>query len=60
MFGAGKPGPMMVYFRVTDVDAAAARVRAAGGTAGETTPNANGWHADCLDDQGLAFSISST
>lgn len=59
MFGAGRPGPMMVYFRVADVDAAAARVRAAGGTAGETTPNSSGWHADCLDDQGLAFSIGS-
>lgn len=60
LFGAGRPGPISAYFRVGDVDAAAARVRAAGGTAGETTPNSDGWHADCRDDQGLAFSIAAS
>jgi predicted enzyme related to lactoylglutathione lyase len=53
---AGRPD---VYFRVADVDEAAARIRDAGGTAGETQPNSVGWHAACADDQGVVFSIGS-
>lgn len=53
---AGRPD---LYFRVSDVDAAAQRVRDAGGTAGETQPNSAGWHASCRDDQGVEFSIGS-
>lgn len=53
---AGSPD---VYFRVAHVDAAATRIRDAGGTAGETQPNSVGWHAACADDQGVVFSIGS-
>ncbi|MFC4854128.1 VOC family protein [Actinophytocola glycyrrhizae] len=53
---AGRPD---LYFRVADVDEAAQRVRAAGGTAGDTQPNSAGRHAACRDDQGVAFSIGS-
>lgn len=52
-------GAPQVYFRVADVDAAAERIRAAGGTAGPTEPNSAGHHAACRDDQGTAFSIGS-
>jgi predicted enzyme related to lactoylglutathione lyase len=53
---AGRPD---LYFRVADVDAAAQRVRDAGGAAGDTQPNSAGSHAACRDDQGVAFSIGS-
>jgi predicted enzyme related to lactoylglutathione lyase len=55
----GGAGATSLYFRVDDVDAAAERVRAAGGTAGEKEPNSAGWHAACVDDQGVSFSVSS-
>jgi predicted enzyme related to lactoylglutathione lyase len=44
-------------FAVNDVDAAAARVRAAGGTAGEPAEEPYGRIADCVDDQGLPFAL---
>jgi predicted enzyme related to lactoylglutathione lyase len=53
---AGRPD---LYFRVSDVDEMARRIREAGGTAGETQPNSAGWHAACRDDQGVEFSIGS-
>lgn len=53
---AGRPD---LYFRVADVDEAAARIRAEGGVAGERRPNSAGWHAECRDDQGIAFCVSS-
>lgn len=53
---AGRPD---LYFRVGDVDEVARRVRAAGGTAGDTQPNSAGRHAACRDDQGVEFSIGS-
>jgi predicted enzyme related to lactoylglutathione lyase len=53
---AGRPD---LYFRVADVEAAAQRVRDAGGTAGDRQPNSAGWHAACRDDQGVEFSIGS-
>ncbi len=59
MFGTGKAGPIMVYFQVKDLEAALERVRKAGGTPGQVQPNSAGWHADCVDDQGLRFSLSS-
>ncbi|OLF15187.1 VOC family protein [Actinophytocola xanthii] len=55
----GSAGRPSVYFQVDDVDAARERVRRAGGTAGPTQPNSAGWHADCRDDQGVAFSVGS-
>ena len=54
--GAGEPS---AYFQVDDVDAAARRIREAGGTAGPTETNAAGWHAACGDDQGVEFSIGA-
>lgn len=48
-----------LYFRVADVEQAAQRVRAAGGTAGDVQPNSVGSHAACRDDQGVSFSIGS-
>lgn len=59
MFGGGTSGQITVYFRVDDIEAAVARVRAAGGTSGPVEPNSAGWHADCRDDQGLKFSLGS-
>lgn len=55
----GGGGEISLYFRVDDVEAAAVRIREAGGTAGATEPNSAGWHAACQDDQGVSFSIGA-
>jgi predicted enzyme related to lactoylglutathione lyase len=57
--GAEQPGPISVYFQVDDIDTAAERIGAAGGTAGPAQPNSAGAHAACRDDQGLDFFIGS-
>ena len=44
-------------FAVDDVPTAVERVRAAGGQAGDPTEEAYGPSADCVDDQGTAFSV---
>ncbi|HZP29781.1 MAG TPA: VOC family protein [Acidimicrobiia bacterium] len=44
-------------FRVDDVAAAVARVRAAGGTATDPERRPYGISADCVDDQGTRFSL---
>jgi uncharacterized glyoxalase superfamily protein PhnB len=44
-----------IYFRVDDVEAAAARVRAAGGQVLSTGGSEAGGNAECVDDQGLRF-----
>ena len=44
-------------WRVADVRAAVARVRAAGGTASEPRQEPYGLTADCTDDQGTRFSL---
>jgi predicted enzyme related to lactoylglutathione lyase len=54
-----RAGPPDLYFRASDIDEAAQRVRDAGGTAGEKQPNTAGWHVACTDDQGVKFGISS-
>ncbi|MEU5974735.1 VOC family protein [Streptomyces sp. NPDC047315] len=46
-----------VYFGVDDLDAATERVRELGGTAGETVTIPSGKFANCVDDQGVEFSI---
>ena len=46
-----------VWFRVTDVRAAVARVRELGGSADEPRESPSGWSADCRDDQGTRFSL---
>lgn len=58
---AGHPtwrGLFLVY-AVPDVDAAAAVVRAAGGTAGEPEDRQYGRVAECADDQGVPFAVLS-
>ncbi|HEV7646712.1 MAG TPA: VOC family protein [Actinophytocola sp.] len=55
----GAPGDTVLYFHVADVDATAERIRAAGGTAGPAQSNQAGAHADCRDDQAVAFGIGS-
>jgi predicted enzyme related to lactoylglutathione lyase len=56
----GQPRPTtMLGYAVPDVDAAAALVRAAGGTAGEAADRPYGRVADCVDDQGVPFALIS-
>lgn len=55
IFG-GRPGLFLCY-SVPDVDAAAAVVRAAGGTAGEPADEEHGRLAECVDDQGVPFAL---
>jgi predicted enzyme related to lactoylglutathione lyase len=51
-----KPTLLCVY-AVDDLDAARARIVAAGGAVGEPRPEPYGLRADCTDDQGSAFAI---
>lgn len=50
-------GTLNCCYAVEDVTAAVARVRAAGGEAGEPAPAPYGRVADCTDDQGTAFAL---
>lgn len=56
IFG-GMPSTLFFAAVVEDADAAAERVRAAGGTAGDPTDMPYGRLVDCHDDQGLAFAL---
>ncbi|HKE18966.1 MAG TPA: VOC family protein [Kofleriaceae bacterium] len=49
----------VVYFLVDDLEAAVARVRAAGGTADDPGPEQPGFgrFAECRDDQGVRFGL---
>ena len=49
----------MLCYSVPDVDAAVALVRAAGGTANEPADTPYGRLADCVDDQGVPFALTS-
>jgi uncharacterized glyoxalase superfamily protein PhnB len=54
----GEASPSItIYFRVADIHAAVARVRALGGDATEPQLMASGWNAACHDDQGVAFDL---
>lgn len=54
--GGGATGPAVrPMFGVDDIDAAVARVRAAGGTSTEPARRPYGLEADCVDDQGTRF-----
>jgi predicted enzyme related to lactoylglutathione lyase len=55
----GRTGPAELYFQVADVDAAAARIRAAGGTAGAAQSGQASSYATCQDNQGITFGIAS-
>lgn len=57
--GAGEPS-VSLCFRVPDIEAALAAVRAQGGTAGEVQDKPYGRLADCVDDQGLPFYLWQT
>lgn len=48
---------LFTVYAVDDLAAAADRVRAAGGTAGEPTDRPYGQIVDCVDDQGTAFAV---
>lgn len=54
--GAREPGVMLMY-AVADLDAAVRAVREHGGRADEPTTQPYGRSADCVDDQGFAFSL---
>lgn len=47
----------ILYFRVDDVAAAVARVRALGGESTDMIESDSGWYATCRDNQGTHFSI---
>jgi uncharacterized glyoxalase superfamily protein PhnB len=58
----GEPGKsptpeVRLSYRVDDIAAAVARVRAAGGSAGEPMRRLFGLLAECVDDQGLTFHL---
>jgi predicted enzyme related to lactoylglutathione lyase len=54
---SGEQGPI-VYFSTEDIDAAAAKVRDAGGQADEKQPIPEiGWFARCKDTEGNSFSL---
>jgi predicted enzyme related to lactoylglutathione lyase len=57
VFGGNEHPTTFLAHAVTDLDAVLARVRAAGGTAGEPEQHPWGPTVDCVDDQGLAFAV---
>ncbi len=58
LWGGQAQRTTLLCFAVDDVGAAVERVRAAGGEAGDPRREPYGVVADCLDDQGLRFSLS--
>jgi len=57
LWGGVEHNTLFLCYLVDDVDAAVARVRAAGGEAQEPTDEPYGRVASCLDDQGTAFAV---
>ena len=57
MWGGEPRSTLYLCFAVADVDGAAARVRTAGGTAGEPTVEPYGRISECADDQGVRFAV---
>ena len=57
IFGGQQPPNLYCAYAVGDADAAIERVRAAGGTAEAPTEKPWGRSADCVDNQGTAFSV---
>lgn len=55
LHGGHQHSELVPMYRIEDIDAAVARVRAAGGTATEPERQPYGISADCTDDQGLRF-----
>jgi len=58
LWGGQQHRTTFLCFAVDDVAAAVERVRVAGGEAGEPRQEHGGLLADCVDDQGMAFSLS--
>ena len=59
-FGLNKAAPADLsafHFRVDDIAALAAKVRALGGKPGEITKSPSGLGSLCVDDQGTKFSL---
>ena len=48
---------MRLFFRVDDIESAAARVRELGGEVLSVTDYDSGGNAECVDDQGLRFDL---
>lgn len=57
LWGGQSEHTVFCCWQVDDVDAAIARVRGAGGTAGEARDEPYGRLADCVDADGLAFAV---
>jgi predicted enzyme related to lactoylglutathione lyase len=57
MHGGHQDPDVTLYFRVTDVQTAAARVRELGGRVLDVTEYPSGGNAVCEDDQGLRFEL---
>jgi predicted enzyme related to lactoylglutathione lyase len=55
--GQGAEPEVQLSYRVDDIAAAVARVRAAGGHADEPVRRRFGLHAECADDQGATFRL---
>ncbi len=49
---------IVLYFTVSDIQAAVQRVRELGGEADDLEePDVSGWYTSCRDDQGVAFGL---
>jgi predicted enzyme related to lactoylglutathione lyase len=57
MSGGAGEAAMKLYFDVSDIQAAVARVRELGGESDEVEETLSGYQVDCRDDQGTAFSL---
>ncbi len=57
LWGDEGHGTLFLCFAVADVRAAVRRVRDAGGTATEPTPEPYGLLSECVDDQGTSFAM---
>ncbi len=57
LWGGQQRNTLFMCFAVDDIDAAVARVRAAGGRGEAPREEPYGLVADCIDDQGLPFAI---
>ena len=55
--GGSAPPSISVFFRVADIRAAIAKIRALGGDATEPELHPSGWNASCHDDQGVEFKL---
>jgi len=55
--GTDRAPTLAPYYAVPDIEATAALVRAAGGTAARPVDRSYGRTADCVDDQGLPFTL---